>query len=638
MDEETSPAPMDPDRQFATPVYSIGPDGTQFGASATLTLHYDEGDLGGLPEDEILIYTNDGSGWSPLVTTVNEADNEATAEIDHLSDYCATIPYGEPAEGVYAILEVTRTVNFLGILDYTDMITARFDTVIDPCAVHHSLHPDSVYCNEYKLEWDPLISAYLDDSPVPEFLTPGETYAFEVFGNADVPDLTEDIVLPAVTPYVTNIAHNDILSLDGFTVEWTDTDGGFAYLTLSRDNLEEVVAVETGNDGEYIFTAQALEGLSPGTYALSLIRHNREMIDATGYDPNSFVQAGSLNVTLIMLTDDTGSIGPGGGTLPLGDDGFLTILPGALATTVDFTAEVNATPTPAPDGWAFMTPVYTVEPTGTTFALDATLHFDYDEADLNGNDEETIVIFTDTGSGWTQLTSEVIGFMDAVEAGIDHLSDFAAMVEVTQVAEGVYCELTVMRVPSAIYDAEDVEARFDAVVDPEPVTPLNAAGVDFNALPLEWDDYEMQYNLILNPLEPLTLGDSYTFVVGADADVPALTQEVTYISHDPYITSPATGYPPPVVSTTGFDVDWARGDGGMVWLEIYDIDEELVFSTETDNDGSYSVTAGDLAGAPGGYMTIELSCVTTGPIVATGYDPNSFWKTFSYSFVLVDLQ
>jgi hypothetical protein len=34
---------------------------------------------------------------------------------------------------------------------------------------------------------------------------------------------------------------------------------------------------------------------------------------------------------------------------------------------------------------------------------------------------------------------------------------------------------------------------------------------------------------------------------------------------------------------------------------------------------------------------LELTCTTTGSIVATGYDPNSFWKTSSYSFVLCEL-
>jgi len=639
MDENGSPAPMTGDRIFATPVFDIGPDGTAFGAPATLTLHYDEGDLGSADESSIVLYGNDGGGWTPLTTTVDEAANTASADISHLSDYCATVPIGEAAEGVYAILEVLRTVNYLGIINYTDMITARFDTVVDPCNVHHALHPDSLFCNEYRLNWDPMLTAYLDDSLDPEFLVPGDDYTFEIFGNAEVPSLTETITMPLVAPYVTNIVHDQVLSLDGFTVEWAGTNDGNVFLGIIPQGSLEVVSFETPNDGEHTFTAQDLAVYGSGTYALNLIYQNMELIEATGYDPYSFISAGSLNVTLVNLTDDSGSIGPDGGILPLGaDDGQLNIPAGALSSNVDFTADVNSSPTPAPDGWAFVTPVYTIEPSGTAFATDATLTFNYDEADLDGNDEDTIVIFTDIGGVWTQLTSDVIGFLDQVQAEIDHLSDFVAMVEVLQPAEGVYCVIDITRQPSEFATFESAVVRFDTVVDPEPVTPLNAAGVDFGLEPMVWDPDDFEYVYMVNPTEPLTLGETFTFTVGADADVPALTQNVTYIAHDPYITSPATGYPTPTVPYTGFNVEWAGGDGGTVRLSVTDVNEDVAYSIETENDGLFTIPSGALDSAPASYITVELECITTGLISATGYDPNSYWRTRSYSFVLCMLE
>ena len=101
-------------RALGSAGYSIGPAGTTFDEPVVLTLHYDEADLGGISESAIIIYTDDGAGWTALPTEVDEVGNIATAEIYHLSDFVVTLPAGEAADGVYAIFEVVRMASFTG--------------------------------------------------------------------------------------------------------------------------------------------------------------------------------------------------------------------------------------------------------------------------------------------------------------------------------------------------------------------------------------------------------------------------------------------------------------------------------------------------------------------------------------------
>jgi len=106
LEENDSPAAPPASKQFATDAYSIEPSGTAFTIPATVTLEYDEGDLAGEDENSIIIYTDDGRGWEPLTSTVNESNNEVSAEIDHLSDFVAAVDIGTSADGVFAALKV----------------------------------------------------------------------------------------------------------------------------------------------------------------------------------------------------------------------------------------------------------------------------------------------------------------------------------------------------------------------------------------------------------------------------------------------------------------------------------------------------------------------------------------------------
>ena len=637
MDENDSPTAMVSSRETATPVFSIGPDGTQFDTPATLTLTYDEADLNGADEQDIVIYTDSGSGWNALTTTVDAGANTATAEISHLSDYVATIPYGEAAEGVYAVLEVTRIVNYLGIVNNTDMITARFDTVVDPCHIHHALHPDSVSCNTYGLVWDEMTTSYIDENLTQEFLVPGDEYTFTVDGNDEVPDLTQAVTMPSVCPYITNISQNQVVPKDGFTVEWTDTDAGTVFLGLIPQGSDEVVEFETDNDGTHTFAAADLADLPTGTYALNLIKYNRATVTATGYDPNSIVDAGSLNVVLVNLSDDS-AIGPDGGVVALGEDGYLDIPAGALAGSVDFTATVNESPTAAPDGWTFVTPVYTVGPASTSFTTDAEIVFNYDTTQVGSNDESTITIFTNDGSGWVALSSTVYEILSQVASPVSHLSDFVAMVEVDTPAEGVYCEIEIRRamyyVFSTVARSDELRTRFDTVVDPEPDTPLDADGVSFGTLDLDWDSGDEAYEYDCLPSELHTLGQTYNLVVDGDEDVPDLTLPITFVDAEPYITNFESDVN---VLTTGFDIEWGGTNGGTAHLAIMDQSGAMIIDEDTPNDGLYSVTSTQLASAQQGLLLVDLTYESEGTISATGYDPASTWSCYSINTVTLML-
>ena len=644
VDENTSPTALPTDREGLTPAFSIGPDGTTFGSAAEIKLYYDEGDLNGADESDIVIYTDDGSGWTALSTTVDEASNVATADVNHLSDYIATVPY--EAEGVYALLEILREVTYIGSTTNIDFISARFDTVVDPCSVHHALHPDSLFCNDYELLWDTPTTSYIDDSETADFLVPGDTYTYTIHGNAEVPDLTQSIDMPTECPYVTNISQMQVLSKDGFTVEWADTGAGTVWLGLIPDGSDDPVTLETANDGSYTFTAADLADLEPGDCTLNLIHYTSTAITATGYDPNSLISAGSQHVILVTLSNG-GAIGTDGGTVALGDDGYLEIPELALSTEIEFTAEINTSPTAAPDGWAFVTPVYTVGPSGTTFAVDAELAFYYDTSLVTGfNDDydvETITIFTDEGSGWTALDSDVYEMLTEVDADVSHLSDFAAMIEVPQVGEGVYCEIEVVRTLWYIFGTlargDEYEIRFDAIVDPEPDTPLDADGVTVGTLAMEWDSSDQQYAHDALPSELLDLDTAYNVVVDGDADVPDLTQSIQFVDAEPYITSFETNTDVP---TTGFDIEWAGTNDSDVHLVIttpnpVTHEPQEIINTYTPNDGLFTVSESDLSTSPLGVLLIELTYENEGTITATGYNPASKWEVYTLSLASLTL-
>jgi uncharacterized repeat protein (TIGR01451 family) len=70
-------------------VFNVGPSGTTFATSSTLTLPYDESELPvGVSEGDLAIYRRtSGGGWERVGGNVNTTANTVSAQIDHLSEY-----------------------------------------------------------------------------------------------------------------------------------------------------------------------------------------------------------------------------------------------------------------------------------------------------------------------------------------------------------------------------------------------------------------------------------------------------------------------------------------------------------------------------------------------------------------------
>ncbi len=91
IERNSSPAPIGSKIMILDDSYIISPDGTNFSLPATITIYYNESELGSASESDIVIYSDTGSGWSRLTTTVNNDDNRASALVYHLSEFCAAV-------------------------------------------------------------------------------------------------------------------------------------------------------------------------------------------------------------------------------------------------------------------------------------------------------------------------------------------------------------------------------------------------------------------------------------------------------------------------------------------------------------------------------------------------------------------
>ncbi len=294
IEENGSPTAPPANKQFVTGAYSIEPSGTAFTTPATITLEYDEGDLAGEDESSIVMYTDDGRGWRPLTTTVNESDNEVSAEIDHLSDFVAAVDIGSSADGVFAALRIHRGVMKMPGMDpiITDFLVAWFDSTVAPCAPASPIMVDSVTCNEYVLEWSAAGTLYKYMPLIPLlFLEEDETYTFDIDGGGQAPDLTVSIDFLDSSPYITEPEMGDTVSLGGFSVTWNVGGSDNIFLTIVGVGGAGFVGVETANTGSYTFSAGELSELSAAPYALTLNYVNEENIDEPGYDSSSYIRA-----------------------------------------------------------------------------------------------------------------------------------------------------------------------------------------------------------------------------------------------------------------------------------------------------------------------------------------------------------
>jgi hypothetical protein len=219
--------------------------------------------------------------------------------------------------------------------------------------------------------------------------------------------------------------------------------------------------------------------------------------------------------------------------------------------------------------------------------------------------------------------------------------------------EGVYAELLVHR--SQYFNGIEltridyISARFDSVYSPDgPIKPLQPAAVCCGqpvpgcVYDLVWQPSWNRY-YFNNPYAGYFLapGAEYYFEITEGGGVPSLvTDPVLYLECRPYITSPeAYSY----VTLEGLEVVWANYDlypdcDRPVTIRILDLNASWtdVFIT-TANDGSYTFTAGDLAGlSPSAYqLQIVLIVDSRENIVATGYDPRSWIETSTWATQIV---
>ncbi len=613
-------------RSLGSAVYSIGPSGTTFADPVLLTLHYDEADLNGVAENTILIYTDSGSGWVALPTTVNEVENFATAEITHLSDFAVTTPAGQAADGVFALFEVVRLINspLKDIpIPTTDVILARFDGVVNMCSPVEPVFTDSVYCNTFAMSYDDDLRAYIDENTESSFLTLGADYTFHVEGNASVPDLERTITMVEHAPFFNNVQNMDPVSSQGFTVNWNDTSDDLVTIVLALAH-EDLFVREVLNNGSFTFTEADLAGFHAGTYILTLSLQNKILLDdEPGYDPNSYLTAYTYDVKLVNLITQPGLIGSAGGTLALGTDGRLQIPAGALAENVLFEAEINSSPPAGPEGYTLLSPVYSIEPEGTVFSRNSYLRFNYDEAALGDASESTIKIFTNTGSGWEDLDGLVMEESNYVESEIGHLSDFVAAFPTPVVSEGIFAELNVQMIFTNLGDkimsgTDLLFARFDAVYAEDPVTALQAGSVSFGEWPLVWDDDSYSYADFGTP-QFLSLDHSYDFQVVGNAAVPSLNVPVRTMAEEHFITNLAVMQEVPL---TGFTVEWC-GAGSGATVDLFVVRMGGGLNITVPNTGSYSFTEAQFATLSPGTGQIALSWEEEAGITATGFDSHS---------------
>ena len=300
-----SPTPPGGTMCFVTPVYTIEPSGTNFtpGNEPLLAITYSESNLHGADENDVDICTCGGSVWSSLSTTVESNNNMAITEIDHLSDFTVMVDTSSAAEGVYAAMVVSRMITFYGGSPFRmDNITARFDSAYAPCTVVDPQQADSVICNEFGLTWISDMDLYMY-MPMGgyEYLELGETYIFDVDASPTVPSLTDSVDFPATETYITSPDNDDNVSLSGFGVTWTGAGAGTVLLVLSTDQADSAVMLEVSNSGSYSFTSDDLQDLQSGEYGLTLFNDNINYIDATGYDPRSYIKARMISGILINL-------------------------------------------------------------------------------------------------------------------------------------------------------------------------------------------------------------------------------------------------------------------------------------------------------------------------------------------------
>lgn len=345
-----------------------------------------------------------------------------------------------------------------------------------------------------------------------------------------------------------------------------------------------------------------------------------------------FISACSDNKSTNGDNDGNGtaseSIGPEGGSIMLGSTISMTIPAGALDDTIDFAITVNNSPTPIGGNYIFVSPVYTIGPSGAFFPLDATISLTYIENSLAGADESEVLVFSNSGSGWEEEQVTLDASSNTVSIFTDHLSDFAAVVDTSIIAEGVFAAMaigrTITNYGGNLLKMDLITARFDSSYGPcDPVNPIQVGGVSCNDYDLVWQSEINSYMYMHETeLEFIEHWGNYVFDISAGNGAPAFKDSIIFPGVEPYVTSPATHS---TVSLSGFNVEWENGiDSGYVNLFILDMTNDTALYVQTDNDGLYSFDSDALSEFSAGLYSILLITEHWDYIDVVGIDPRSF--------------
>ncbi|MCK4372847.1 MAG: hypothetical protein KAW61_06845 [candidate division Zixibacteria bacterium] len=329
--------------------------------------------------------------------------------------------------------------------------------------------------------------------------------------------------------------------------------------------------------------------------------------------------------------DDHGTvvtIDTAGGALAIGSDVTLEIPPYALSGSVDFTIGQNSSPAAAGGTRDMASACYTIGPSGTQFDVPAAITISYDVSGFDNVDEESLIIYTNSGSGWDALATEIDRGVKTASASVTHLSDFAVMLDTSSTAEGIYAKLVLGRMITWMgegdpYRIDIITASFDSGYGPCTVLhPLQPSGVTCKDYTLDWFEEmgSFTYSEDLNLDGFLKLDTNYVFEVTSSDLVPSLTKAITFPSVEPYFTNPTYGS---VLSKSGFATTWSGSGSGTVEIIMVDLAGDSAVWVSTVNDGSYSFTGDQLASLTPGMYVMVLNHYNRELIAAEGYDPRS---------------
>jgi hypothetical protein len=210
--------------------------------------------------------------------------------------------------GVYADLLVSRFYfsGGSGLLVFSDTVIASLDSIYAPADPVKPYGPLTITCNDDTLQWlaDRRLHEY-STGELEGFLTPGQTYIFEVGPDQGVPAFEKSIDFPSNLPFISypvvSVPPNwlDTISLaTGFKATWSGTQTGNVELIIcdseeaSTYPTDTLLVLETENDGSYSFSSEELSGLTADNmYRLILTLKNEEAIVYNDYDERSRIIA-----------------------------------------------------------------------------------------------------------------------------------------------------------------------------------------------------------------------------------------------------------------------------------------------------------------------------------------------------------